>query len=153
MVFKTLTQLIHFEQCLLWAMSQGYTLSPVGLSGSCVSRAWEDSDRSDYSWLWFLASHYFRKGGEAPARRPIPFCPLRTTIHSNMQGEEAGLCPLPLHASRGQDENSSQTSPEIVWSLSDFPGHHIFQGQDISHSVCLPQSPMAVCWLLLKVKI
>lgn len=45
--FMTLTE--HFEQYLLRAMSEGYTHSPVCLSGPCVSRAWEDSDRSDYN--------------------------------------------------------------------------------------------------------
>lgn len=79
---KTFIQPINFEKCLLWTMSQGYTLWALAVSvcpmhGKTVTEV----TITDYT----LGLPFLQKGLGKPLQdRPIPFWPLRTTIHSNM---------------------------------------------------------------------
>lgn len=75
-------------------MSQGYTLWVSAVSVCPMHR--KTVTKVIYI---FLASHFLQKELGKPLQgRPIPFWPFRTAIPSNMHGEKAKLCPLPLHA-------------------------------------------------------
>lgn len=77
------------------ATTQGYTLWASAVS-VCPIHGKTVTEVTTADIL--LASYFLGKELEKPLQgRPIPFWPLRTTIHSNTHGKKAGLCSLPLH--------------------------------------------------------